>query len=234
MHCHVLPGVDDGPETMADSLEVLREAQRQGIGAMIVTPHFHPGRFIVHAARALEALEALRGVLRDEGIPIRLYPGQECYYHTELVGELRRGNALTMAGTDWVLLEFDPDALYAQMEYAVKELAGSGYRAIIAHYERYQCLYGREDRLEQLRGSGVKLQLNFDRLLERDSLLRRNPWRRHIRAGLVDFLGSDTHGMRFRPLRADRAVAWLNREVEPEIVRRVTRDNLRLLNVEPD
>ena len=49
MHCHVLPGLDDGPATMEETIEVLREAARQGIETMIATPHFHPGRYKVFA-----------------------------------------------------------------------------------------------------------------------------------------------------------------------------------------
>ena len=229
MHCHVLPGLDDGPATMEESMAVLREAQRQGIGTMIATPHFHPGRYKVSARSALDALERVRSEAAREGLKLRLLPGQECYYYTELLGELQSGNALTMAGTDRVLVEFDPDAIYAMMTYAVRQRTEAGYRPIIAHIERYECLYDRPDRLEELRGGGAALQLNFDRLLERDGLFRRNPWRRLMKEGRVDYLGSDTHGMDFRPLRVDRAVAWLRSEVEGDVVRRVLEENTRCL-----
>ena len=229
MHCHVLPGMDDGPATMAESMAVLREAERQGITTMVATPHFHPARYRVSARSALNALEQVRGEAAREGLKIRLLPGQECYYYTELLNELESGNALTMAGTDRVLLEFDPGAIYAMMQFAVRQMVEAGYRPIIAHIERYECLYGRTDRLDELRGGGAALQLNFDRLLERDGLFRRNPWRRLMKEGRVDFLGSDTHGMDFRPLRVDRAVAWLHSQVEGDIVRRVLQENTRCL-----
>lgn len=234
MHCHVLPGVDDGPATMADSIEILREAHRQGVEAMVLTPHFHPGRYLVQASKVMESLEAVRAELRNEGIPIRLYAGQECYYYSDLIQQLNQGNVLTMAGSEFVLIEFDPDTLYTRIEHAVQNLIGAGYHPIIAHYERYACLHGREDRLEALHHRGAKLQLNFDRLLARDSLFRKNPWRQHVKDDLVDFLGSDTHGMQFRPIHADRAVAWVEKNVARDIARRVCRENLRMLNVEID
>ena len=229
MHCHVLPGVDDGPATMEDSIAILREAERQGIGRMIVTPHYHPGRYTVPGGKVLETLDQVRKALKKARVDIDLVPGQECYYFSGLVGELDKGNALTMAGSGFVLVEYDPGALYSVIQHSVRELIYNGYRPIIAHYERYQCLTGRIERLEELRSNGALLQLNFDRLLDKDSLFRRNPWRRQFRDGYVDFLGSDTHGMKFRPLHVDRALEWIEDEVDPEIARTVLGENIDML-----
>lgn len=229
MHCHVLPGVDDGPETMEESMAVLREAVSQGISAMIVTPHFHPGRYRVDAARIREALGQTRRAIAAEGLKLRLIPGQECYYYSGLLGELEAGNALTMNGTRYVLVEFDEDTLYSKIQLAMRELTDGGYIPIIAHYERYQCLYRRVERLDELRAKGALLQLNFDRLLEKDRLFRPNLWRKLLKDGYVDFLGSDTHGMEFRPLHVKQAMAWLTADVRPELRKRILTDNIRLL-----
>ena len=229
MHCHVLPGVDDGPATMEESLAVLKEAVRQGMDTMVVTPHFHPGRYMVPAPQVLETIEQVREALDEEGIDLRLIPGQECYYYSGLVRELDAGNVLTMGDTSYVLVEFDPSVLYNVIQHALRELFNSGYRPIIAHFERYRCLNGREDRLEELRSHGAMLQMNFDRLLDKEGFFRRNQWRRYLREGYVDFLGSDTHGMGFRPLHAKQAVAWMRAEVDPELVHVILERNIRLL-----
>ena len=229
MHCHILPGVDDGPATMEETLETLRTAQRQGIKAMIVTPHFHPGRYVVAADRVLETLRRVKRAAADEGIDLKLYPGQECYYFSGLIGELESGNVLTMNGTRYVLVEFENETQYSTITFAVRELRDSGYKPIIAHFERYRCLYQRKERLEELRTGGVKLQLNFDRLIEKGSFLHPNSWRKLVREGYVDFLGSDTHGMAFRPLHVDRAMAWMDVGVSPEARREILVDNPRLL-----
>ena len=75
MHCHVLPGVDDGPATMEDSVAILREAARQGLSGMIVTPHYHPGRYMVEAERNLETLQAVREELKRQKIDLKLESG---------------------------------------------------------------------------------------------------------------------------------------------------------------
>ena len=229
MHCHILPGVDDGPKTMEETLETLRMAQQQGIRAMIVTPHFHPGRYLVKGDCVLETLKRVRRVAADEGIDLSLYPGQECYYYSGLISELESGNVLTMNGTRYVLVEFENETQYSTMSYAVRELRDNGYKPIIAHFERYRCLYQRKERLEELKRGEAKLQLNFDRLIEKGNLLHPNPWRKLFKDGLVDFLGSDTHGMVFRPLHVDRATKWISAGVSPEVRRRVLVDNPKLL-----
>lgn len=229
MHCHVLPNVDDGPETMEESIATLKLAQKQGIGAMIVTPHFHPGRYVVPADKVMKTLEELKRCAEEEGLKIRLYPGQECYYYSGLLEQLEAGNVLTMNGTDFVLIEFETETQYSTIVHAVRELRDAGYNPIVAHYERYRCLFKRSERLDELRGYGAMLQVNFDRLIEKGSLLRPNIWRKLLKEEYVDFLGSDTHGMKFRPLHAEQAVDWLYDGVRPEIRKRIMVSNIKLL-----
>ena len=229
MHCHILPGVDDGPATMKESLATLREAEYQGIEAMIVTPHFHPGRYVVTAEKALAALERVKGEAENEGLEIDLYPGQECYYYSGLIAELEFGNVLTMNGTRYVLVEFEPETQYSTITFAIRELRDNGYKPIIAHFERYRCLYQRKDRLAELHKHGARLQLNFDRLVDKGNLLHPNGWRKLLKDGFVDYLGSDTHGMKFRPLHVDKAMDWLYEGVEPELRKRIMTQNIKRL-----
>ena len=227
MHCHVLPGVDDGPKTMEDAIAVLRELSRQGVEALIVTPHFHPGRYKVYAPQIRDALASVREAMAERDVRVKLIPGQECYYYSDLIRELDAGRVLTMAGSRYVLVEFEESAMFSTLQRAVQELTYSGYSPIIAHYERYECLDDHMDRLDRLRRDGALLQINFDRLIARDTLFKRNPWRRLFKEGYVDFLGTDTHGMGFRPPHVDRAVEWIESDVKPELAKRVLERNIR-------
>ncbi len=229
MHCHVLPGVDDGPKTVVDSIAVLREAERQHVEAMIVTPHFHPARYQVYASQITDGLGILEEKIRQEGLAIRLIPGQECYFYSDLIRELDAGHVLTMGGTRYVLVEFDPDVLYSGLRNAVRSLVSSGYYPIVAHYERYRCLKENTERLTQLRYDGAMLQMNFDTLLIKGGLFHRNPWRGLLKDGYVDFLGSDTHGMDFRPPHIGKVVEWMDAEVDPWLKESILERNIQLL-----
>lgn len=229
MHCHVLPGVDDGPDTPEESMLVLKEAVRQNVTTMIVTPHFHPARYQVYASQIVEGIRSLDEIIKQAGLPLSLIAGQECYYYSDLIRQLDMGNVLTMAGTRYVLTEFDPGVVFSVLRNAVREMTSHGYYPIIAHYERYRCLRDDQERLMQLRYDGAMLQMNFDTLLPKDGFFHRNPWRKLLSEGFVDFLGSDTHGMDFRPPHIDRVVKWMRDEVDPETADRILNRNIRLL-----
>lgn len=227
MHCHVLPNVDDGPSSMDSAVAVLIEAYRQGIRTMIATPHYHPGRYQVRGEQVMEKLAQLQAEIEREKIGIKLYPGQECYYFSGLMDALREKEALTLAGSEYVLVEFSPETQFSEIERAVREFEMSEYRMIIAHFERYECLFNRQERLEELKEHGALLQLNFDVLLVKDSLFRHFPWRAYLKNGIIDFLGSDSHSLRVRPLRVAQAVEWMEKHVNPEICKKVLEDNVR-------
>jgi protein-tyrosine phosphatase len=229
MHCHVLPGVDDGPKTMDETEAVLNEAVRQGISTMIVTPHYHPDRYMVSREQIGHALTSVRRMCAEKGIKITLLPGQECLWHSDLIEALNTGNALTLNGTRYVLIEFMPWTIFRDIYDAVSVLEMNGYIPVIAHFERYECLFKRTDRLAELKNAGALLQLNFDRLLDKENLFRKNIWKRLLYDGYVDFLGSDTHGINFRPLHVEEAVENVSSSVDLEILDRVLSQNIAKL-----
>ena len=87
----MLPGVDDGPKTMDETEAVLKEAVSQGISTMIVTPHYHPDRYMVSSEQIGHALTSVRRMCAEKGIRITLLPGQECLWHSDLVEALNTG-----------------------------------------------------------------------------------------------------------------------------------------------
>lgn len=225
MHCHILPGVDDGARTMEESMQALRMASRQHVRGIIVTPHFHPGRYQVSAQEIYECVDRLQCQCNAEGIDMMFYPGAECYYYSGLVEELNSGAALPLAGSRYVLVEFSPGAMYSHMRGGLRDLQNAGYQPILAHFERYDCLRDRENLL-QLRQDGILLQMNFDTLVKKDRMLHRYPWKRMAREGLVDYFGSDCHGVEFRPFHAKEAADWCEENLSNQSLNRIFYDNI--------
>lgn len=225
IHCHILPGVDDGSQTMEESLETIDTAVSQGIRHFLVTPHFHPGRYMVYAETVRVRLGQLARACIESGRDVTFYPGQECYYFSGLKDLLRKGEVLTLAGGRYVLLEFDPDVQFVYMKQAFRELQSAGYRIVLAHFERYKCLT-EAGRLEDLKQQGILLQLNYDMLLEKDGVFHRNIWRRYVQDGTVDLLGSDCHGTHFRPIRAGEAFRWLESAADRQTINRILHRNV--------
>ena len=226
IHCHILPGLDDGCRSMEETIQVLQEANCQNVSAMIVTPHYHPGKYMVPAAQVLKTLESVKRQCDRRNLHIRLYPGQECFYFSGLLDLLDQNDVLTLANSRYVLVEFEPECMYSYLLAGLRELRSRGYEPILAHFERYRCLKNKEH-FREVKEQGVLLQMNYETLLHRDFLLKKNPYRKMVQEGSVDFLGSDCHGMEFRPLQVSEAMQWVNANVDPNIRRRMLQDNIR-------
>ena len=94
MHCHILPGLDDGSKSMEETMEALREASRQGITSVIATPHYYPGRYEPDAGEVLHAWRQVKQRISLEGLPLALYPGQECFYYSGVLAHFERYKCL--------------------------------------------------------------------------------------------------------------------------------------------
>lgn len=225
IHIHLLPGLDDGAQSKEETLAVLKEAAAQQIRRIIVTPHFYPGRYEVTAEEALLAFDEVRELCQKESIPIELYAGQECFYYSELADQLDRGNVLTMADSRYVLVEFETQAPFSKISGGLRDLLNRGYVPILAHFERYVCLQN-EDRLLKLKTLGVRLQMSFDAVRIPDRLFKKNVWRKAAMDGMVDYFGSDCHGMQFRPLRVREACEWLEQNLDHALLTRIFQKNI--------
>lgn len=190
MHSHLLPGIDDGAQDMDETMQAMQEAYRQGIRAVIATPHYYPERYETEAQTILDLCRQVKSRCRQDGLDIRIYPGQECFYYSELADKLDRGEILTLAGSRYVLTEFLPDCPYVQLYQGLTQLQQRGYYPILAHFERYECL-DREDHLQELKNRGILLQMNFDTFTMRKHWFQKNQWGSLLRSGIVDLVGSD-------------------------------------------
>ena len=225
-HCHILPGLDDGPADLETSLAMARIAERDGIRVIIATPHADPEDEAltpdIIRARTAELNEALR----REGIGVTILPGAENQLHLTLVEELKAGKVMTLADRGaHVLIElpFNGYPNYvADLFFKVQLL---GVTPVLAHPER--AILGRSDPalIEGLAQRGAMLQLNVDSLLGNDGKLVRNLAQRLIREGFAHTVASDAHDpKRRRPILSPLRKA-LRRVGGDEAFRRLTEEN---------
>ncbi|MCI9146729.1 MAG: protein tyrosine phosphatase [Hungatella sp.] len=228
VHAHVLPGVDDGARSMEEARKMLWIAAAQGVRGVIATPHETRGRGQELAALANDLEKKLQETYPD----FRIYLGQENYYHEELTAKLKEHEALTMAGSRYVLTEFAPGVSYRELYRGCSRLFQAGYTPILAHMERYACLR-EEKNLLDLTKSGCLLQMNYSGLSGKWYLAETRWRRRQVLLGRIDFLGSDMHRMDFRPPKITAAEKWLKSHVNQELLEHITRDNaLHIINRE--
>jgi protein-tyrosine phosphatase len=188
LHCHILPGVDDGALDVRDSAGLARQAAADGIEAICATPHIRHD----HDVRIEEVegrVEALNRYLRGEGIPVEVLTGGEVA-ETAVEGlseeELAR---VSLGGGRWILLEPAPGPLGESLERRVEHLAERGHRALIAHPERHLS----EDMFERMAalvGAGALIQATADFFLREQMAAGMTAM---AEAGLVHVLSSDAH-----------------------------------------
>lgn len=115
LHTHILPGLDDGARNIEESKEMLRQAWKEGIREIIATPHFFGALKSASREKIEESIFAVEKAMAELGFFIKLYPGNEIYYHSEVEDLVEQGMVNTMAGSHYVLIEFDPMTEYTYL-----------------------------------------------------------------------------------------------------------------------
>lgn len=196
LHCHLLPGIDDGPVTLEDSIELARALATDGVGVVAATPHVRPDHPEVVPGELAGRCAELREALVTYGIALEVVPGGELDLARGLEAsddELR----LVSFGQrgDYLLVETPYGGLSSLFERQLFEFELRGFRVVLAHPERNPTFQEDPDRLSTLVSRGVLLQVTAGSLLRRD---RRSPTTRMARAlvgrGLAHVLASDAHG----------------------------------------
>ena len=229
LHCHILPGVDDGPSSFAEAVAMCRLAAEDGCEAMVATPHQRRGVWW-NADR--DQLAALADQLQTEvGADFRVYLGGEIHVDSELLDEVAQlpaaGGVLPLAGSRYLLIEFDSSHTPREAIHLVHELAVAGWRPVLAHPEFIPWLAADRDLVARLVQLGAAAQVTamsvtgeFGRRAQADT------WTL-LDAGLVHFLASDSHNTRRRPPGLRRAYELVAERWGEETARRLTLDNPR-------
>ena len=165
IHCHVIPGVDDGSSSMEESIKLLKDAYRQGVRSVIATPHYsrrsqNAGRHAVQEQLRTE-LEYMARAEIDPGFSV--YLGQEAYYHEDLPDRIREGFCWSMAGSRYLLVEFDVHSDYETIFRGLRSIRNEGYTPILAHIERFPAIR-KKGGIDEIRSLGVRMQMNYESL----------------------------------------------------------------------
>jgi tyrosine-protein phosphatase YwqE len=200
MHSHLLPGLDDGAETVEHSLGLLRALRAMGYRKLIMTPHIM-GDFYKNTPEGIRAaLQLLREAAEEAGLgDVELDCAAE-YYLDEFLGrKLADGTEMLTFGGEKRYLLFETSYMNEPLNLyeTIFDMQARGYRPVLAHPERYTYLYGRLGEIEKMRRDyDVLLQVNLNSLAGYYSPAAKRVAEELIDAGLVDFVGTDTHHLR--------------------------------------
>lgn len=204
-HCHVLPGLDDGPRDMQVAVEMVRMAAGHGTRALIATPHAIEGLYATRRTEVLVKLAELREACGEAGLTVDIHPGQEVALVPDLAERLAMGELLTLGDRGRsILVELPQAGVPPYWPQTFFHLGLNEVTPIIAHAERTP-LVNNEALAERMVQQGARLQINASVLEGRGRV--HQAVLRWVRSGWVACLGSDGHDLNRRPPVLDPAVA---------------------------
>ncbi len=208
IHSHVLPGLDDGPRSMDESLQMCELYVAQGVATVVATPHMCNGLFDeVTAEMVKHGAEGLAEACRKRGLELAIIPGGEVHLQPELVKMLDAGAELTLGDSGrYMLLEL-PNQIVPRIERLVFELALRGITPVLAHPAHNMDFRRSPGRLAELVECGCLVQVSADCLLGAFGRAARRAAERFVRSDLVHVVASDAHSAsgRRRPQFDDAA-----------------------------
>jgi protein-tyrosine phosphatase len=199
LHCHLLPGIDDGAPDIETSLAMARIAVEDGIRTIACTPHIYPGMYDNDAPGIRKAIAALQRRLEEEGIGLQLVEGADVHLDSDLVGAIRGGRVPTLAGSRYLLLEPPHHVAPPHFEDQVFALMTAGIVPVITHPERLTWVEDHYDLFMRLVERGTWMQITAGALTGRHGRRPKYWAERFVGEGKAHLLATDAHDTRRRP-----------------------------------
>ena len=229
IHCHIIPGVDDGAKDMRTALELLRMEYEDGVRTIIVTPHFRRGMFETSRETISKQFFMLKKEASQLYPDMSIYQGCEFHANMDMVELLEEKKWGTMAGTEYVLTEFSEAHNLVYIRERCYALLCNGYTPIIAHAERYSALYKKYDEIEKLVDMGAMIQMNASSIIGADGFGMKGFCKNIMKKDLLHFVGSDAHNLKDRKPCIGKCTAYMEKVMGKEYTEKILSDNPSLL-----
>lgn len=213
IHCHILPGIDDGSKDWQTSIKLAKEAVADGVTHAVLTPHTLNGRYLNHKNDVIRLTESFQDMLDDAKIPLTVFPGQEVRISGDLPKALNDDDILFLDEEgQYMLLEFPSDDVPAYAKDMIFKIMQRGITPIIVHPERNNRILKEPTILQGLIEQGCLVQITassyvgtFGKGIEETS-------RRFIEAGQCICFASDAHDLPKRQYEYSEALKKLENE----------------------
>lgn len=228
VHCHLLPGIDDGARSMDEALEMARAAYDDGIRVSIMTPHIHPGRYENTLRSIAQSLGRFKGALLKAKIPLKLGMAAEVRLSSEILPMIRNDEIPFLGEMDGyriILLEFPHSHIPPDAEEFVTKLLDMKVRPLIAHPERNKDVMRTFKTIEPFIEMGCLLQLTSSAVAGR---FGRTPHRRALQLLETDafkMLATDAHNLKARYPELREGFEAAARHVGRDEARKLVWDN---------
>lgn len=220
IHCHLLPGIDDGAADLAASLDMARQQVAEGVTHVVVTPH-QLGGFSHNVGPAIrQATAELQAELDRSGVPLRVSPGGDVRIEDGMIDKLVSGEVLTLADRGkHVLLEL-PHELYFPLGPVLAQLRDHGMTGILSHPERNAGLLNQQSLVEELVDAGCLMQVTAGSLIGAFGDRCQAMAEAMAKRGTIHFLSTDAHSPVRRRPRLGQAMLAAEKLAGTEAARR--------------
>lgn len=206
IHCHLLPGLDDGPKDVSESLRMAQQAVLDGIDTIIATPHHKNGQYNNSKSLIIDKVREMNQRLVEENINLTVMPGQEVRIFGELLEEYRMEEILTLNnGGQYLFIELPSNHVPRYTKKMLYDIQLNGLIPIIVHPERNREIIAEPELLFQLVKDGALTQVTassitgfFGKTIQKFSM-------QLIEAELTHFIASDAHNTTNRPFQLAQA-----------------------------
>jgi protein-tyrosine phosphatase len=192
MHSHIIPGIDDGAQTMEQSIMLIKKLMELGYTKIITTPHIMADYYRNTPEIILAGLDNVRTQLQAQSIDIQIEAAAEYYLDETLESKLDTGNILTFSD-NYLLFELSFVNPPSNMERIIKKMNDKGYKPILAHPERYSYFKNGLDDYYRIKEYGCYFQLNTISLIGYYDKNSQRTAKELLNNNMIDFLGSDMH-----------------------------------------
>lgn len=225
MHTHVLFGVDDGAKTIENSLDLIKEEVNKGVSKIILTPHFKKRHGEKNVEKITENFKTLKEIVCEENLKVELFLGSEVYLDHNYYGTIWNESIITLAGSDYVLIEFSMTDIPKNIPEICYEVRLKGFIPIIAHVERYDILYDNTQLIKDILNEGAHFQINASTIVkkeEKESIKFANYM---LKNELVSFVASDVHNRDSRAFYLDKAYSVVNKTCSHNYAEKIFKEN---------
>jgi protein-tyrosine phosphatase len=225
LHCHYLPGIDDGAQSLDEAVELARRASQAGITTAVMTPHIHPGRYENTASSVSKLCAAFQRVLLHKDIPLDVRVGGEVRVSADIMQMVENDEIPFIGSVDGyriVLLEFPHSHLLIGADKLVSWLLARRIRPLIAHPERNKEVMRNVERIEPFVKMGCMLQLTGAAVLGQFGQPAKDCAQNIIDRGWASVVATDSHNLKYRPPNLDLAYAALVRIGGESLARELT------------
>lgn len=193
LHCHLLPGIDDGAGDLTVAIEMAQAFVADGVSVVACTPHILPGVYHNSGPQIHAAVTSLQQELDTRQIPLRLVAGADNHICPSFVEKLRSGELLPLANSRYVLVEPPHHVMPPRIKDVFFDICVAGYVPILTHPERLSWVRENYNVIEELAAAGVWMQITVGSLAGTFGSTARHYAERMLRDGLVHILATDAH-----------------------------------------